>query len=83
MEMLIAENEHLKRLIQERDARTSSVNTAEERLGETLARRVSSPCHQRISGVPTMRDKSVSCAVFREELDALRAEKDEAKVNML
>ncbi|CDJ38937.1 hypothetical protein, conserved [Eimeria tenella] len=45
MEMLIAENEHLKRLIQERDARTSSVNTAEE----------------------------------REELDALRAEKDEAK----
>ncbi|CDI79166.1 hypothetical protein, conserved [Eimeria praecox] len=31
MEMLIAENKHLKMLIQERDARSSSVNTSEER----------------------------------------------------
>ncbi|CDJ27958.1 uncharacterized protein EMH_0096790 [Eimeria mitis] len=31
MDMLIAENKHLKALIEERDARASSVNTAEER----------------------------------------------------
>lgn len=31
MEMLIAENKHLKTLIQERDGRASSVNTTEER----------------------------------------------------